>query len=369
MDAAQEVLFGRFPRMVGNPEQFPVLDGGSFDAFVEANNGDANCYSRISWLANTGDWMTDRVFLDLDGHVSENGLTQIEFVSKLRSDSVFAEEVLGDVVEDVRKIAELAFEESVPLVGVYTGKGVHIHWLTEERRFPPDALKSNQKWLTDVCSLKTVDRQVFGDVKRLSRVPNCKRYDEKVGSATDLFTIPLSRSAMRDLTVDELLDWSASPRSFDKPGGSRPPLFVRDDYLVSHEPDDVVMEEPVEIGERGYDELDEKIELWLEDVLQLPCMYERITTKNPAHPVRMNCAVMMFNVGMTPEDVVEVFGRLGWHDFDPSVTRKFAKQIYRQGYADMSCATIQSKGLCVYDRHDRQDECDAFGYPGGNQDW
>lgn len=365
----QDLLFGRFPRMVGNPEQFPVFDGGNFDEFVKANNGEANCYSRISWLSNTGDWMCDRVFLDLDGHVSENGLTDVELVSKLRSEDGFAEQVLSDVVDDVRSIADLAFEESFPVVGVYTGKGVHIHLLTEPRRFPSDELRTNQKWIDDVCSLKTADRQVFGDVKRLSRVPNCRRYDPKVGTSTDLFTVPLSRQEMRELTVDNLISWSKSPRQIEKPGGSRPPLFVRDEYLETYDSDDVVSAEPVEIGEDSYDELNSKMEEWLKDVLQLPCLYQRITTKNPAHPIRFNCAIMMFNVGMTPDDVVEIYGRLGWHDFDPSVTRKFAKQIYNRGYADMSCATIQSKGLCVFSQEDRQEECEAFGYPGGVSDW
>ena len=370
MNTARELLFGRFPRMVGNPKQFPALDSGSFEEFVKANEGDANCYSRISWLANTGDWMCDRVFLDLDGHVSENGMTQVEMVSKLRTEPEFRTEVLSEVCDDVRSVAELCKKESIPLVGVYTGKGVHLHLLTEQRRFPERELRSNQKWLSDECSLATVDRQVFGDVKRLCRIPNCRRYDEKVGTSTDLYTVPLTREEMLGITPDELVDWSTSPREIEEPGESRPPLFVREDYIPSKEKSDrVVNAEPVDIGEDAYDELNEKMEQWLKDVLQLPCMYQRITTKNPAHPVRFNAAIMMFNVGMKPSDVVEIFGRLGWHDFDPSVTRKFAEQIYDRGYADMSCATIQSKGLCVYSRDDRQDDCDAFGYEGGIQEY
>jgi len=368
MDDSQKLLFGEFPRLVGSPEQFPVFDEGSFDAFVEHSEGEANCYSRISWLANTGDWLLDRVFLDLDGHVSEP-LTDTEVVGKLRRDEEFRQSVLGDVVTDVRTIAEFAREQSFPVVGVYTGKGVHVHLLTEPRRNPEQELRTNQKWLVDECELETFDRQVLGDVKRLSRVPNCRRYDPKVSDSTSLFTVPLSLEEMSGITAKELVEWSKSPRQIEEPGESRPPLFTREEYLESYDPTDVRSVEPVDVGEQSYDELTEQIEEWLKEVLQLPCMYERIVTRNPAHPVRFNVAIMLFNVGMTPEDVVEVYSRLGWHDYDPSITRQFAKQIYESGYADMSCASIQEKGLCVFQRDERSDECDAFGYPGGQQEW
>lgn len=369
MDDTQAFLFGRWPRLVGYPEQYPVFDEGSFDKFLEAQEGDANCYSRISWLSNTGDWLLDRVFLDLDGHVSEKGLTDVELVSKLRSDREFRQSVLGDVVDDVRQVAELCREVSFPLIGVYTGKGVHLHILTEERLSPKQELKTNQLWIEDEAGLKTVDRQVVGDIKRLSRVPNCRRYDEKVGTATDLYTVPLSLQEMDDITAKELVEWSNSPRQVEEPAESRPPMFTREEYLPDGPEKSELDVEPVEIGEDAMDGLTEKMELWLKDVLQLPCLYKRITTRNPAHPVRFNAAIMMFNVGMTPEDVVEVYSRLGWDDFDPKITRKFAEQIYDRGYADMSCASLQSKGLCVYERGEREEECDAFGYEGGRNDY
>lgn len=369
MDTAQSVLFDQFPRLVGNPNQFPVFDEGSFDEFLGANEGESNCYSRISWLSNTGEWLLDKVFFDLDGHVPESALTDVELVTKLQNDRDFRQDLLGEVVDDVRSVASLAVEESLPLVGVYTGKGVHLHVLTEPRRSPGRELRTNQLWISDVCDLDTFDHQVLGDIKRLCRVPNCRRYDTKVSTDTELFTIPLNRRELKDITAYELMKWSLTPKDIEEPGESRPPLFVREDYLPDGPSKKEFNVEPVDVGEKAIDELDEKMEEWLKDVLQLPCMYERIMTRNPAHPIRFNAAVMMFNVGMTPEDVVEVFSRLGWHDFDPQVTRTFANQIYEQGYADMSCATLQSKQLCLYEQGERSSECEAFGYKGGLQEY
>ena len=371
MDETQELLFGRFPRLVGTPEQFPVFDEGSFDVFVDRASGKANCYSRISWLARTGEWMCDRIFFDLDGHLSEEGITDVELVSKLRTESVFREDVLGEVCEDARKIASLCQEVGFPVIGVYTGKGIHLHIFTEERKFPKRELRSNQKWIDDECSLSTSDRQVYGDVKRLCRVPNCRRYDERVSTATDLFCVPLSRVELEEITPEELVNWSLEPRVVREPAESRPPLFAREEYVrSSSSADDTTFQAgSVELAESTQSILTEQLEQWLKDVLNLPCMYEAIMTRNPPHKVRFNVAIMLFNVGMTPEDVVEVYSRLGWHDFDASITRKFATQIYEAGYADMSCASIQEQGLCVFKKGERSNECEAFGYPGGNQDW
>jgi len=35
----------------------------------------------------------------------------------------------------------------------------------------------------------------------------------------------------------------------------------------------------------------------------------------------------------------------------------------------MSCATMQQKGLCVYPKGDREDDCHVFGYTGGDSHW
>jgi len=363
MDEISKELFGEFPRFVGAPQQWAVFDEGTFDMFTEAQEGEADCYSRISWYGRDGSLLLDKVFLDLDGDVPE-GITDTEMVGRLRRDKTFRDDVLGDVVNDVREVAELCVEESIPLVGVYTGKGVHLHALFEERRSPQDAYTSRQEWFVDECGLSTFDSQVKGDMKRLCRVPNCRRYDDKLEAPTDMYTVPLSKYEMKNITVDELVDFAQSPRQIPIPGESRPPFLEVPDYNPdrSHT---VVEVDQKETGE--FSEVTEKMEMWLEDVLQLPCMYQRIQTRNPAHYVRLNCAVMMFNVGMSVEEVLTVYSQLGWHDFDKKVTRKHLKQIKRKGYVDMSCAKLQSKGLCVFQESEREESCPHYGYKGGRR--
>ena len=364
MDAIQTELFGKFPRFVANPSQWAVFGEGTFDMFLESNEGEANCYSRISRYGRDGSLMLDEVFLDLDGDVS-SGMTDTELVGQLRRSDSFRNNVLGPVVDDVRKIAQLCKEESIPVVGVYTGKGVHIHALFEERANPQEAYSSRQQWFVSECDLDTFDEQVNGDMKRLCRVPNCRRYDEKLDSSTDLWTVPLSRQEMLSLTALELVEWSKQKRMIPVPGESRPPFLQAPDYGgQSYEVEEVEQMDKGEIAP-----VNEKMEAWLKDVVQLPCMYERLQTRNPAHYVRLNSAVLMFNAGMSVSEVVSVFSQLGWHDFDRKVTRKHLKQIKRRGYVSMSCANLQSKGLCVYKRGERADECPHYGYSGGDREY
>ena len=366
MDSVQEILFGEYPRFVANPVQWACFDEGSFDMFLDANEGEANCYSRISWYARDGGIMLDEVFLDLDSEFKINGMSETEMVDRLFSDGQFRQDLLGGVVKDVRSVAKFCREESIPLIGVYTGKGVHLHALFESRREPVQELKSRQDWFVEECNLSTFDGQVRGDIKRLCRVPNCRRYDDELEQPTKLYTVPLSHNELLDVTVDELVDFSVSPRIIPIPGESRPPFLSVPDYDGGGAVEMVEVEQKA-TGEFG--EVSEKMEAWLQDVLQLPCMYERIQTRNPAHSVRLNCAVLMFNVGMTVEEVLTVFKQLGWRDFDEQVSRKHLRQIKRKGYVPMSCAKIQASGLCVFDQGSRVEKCEQFGFRGGESEF
>jgi hypothetical protein len=361
MDKSQRILFGDFPRFVANPMQWPALNEDMFDMFLDHNEGESQCYSRISWYSPDGSLMLDRVFLDLDGNKPED-MTDTEMIDSMRSNPSVAEQILGEVVEDSRSIAKLCREESIPVVGVYTGKGMHIHALFEVRKDPRRELRSLQNWMVDKADLKTFDSQVRGDVKRLCRVPNCRRYDDRLDSPIDMWTVPLDVNELSNLTIDKLLEWSRNPRQIDVPGESRPPFIEAAGYTNSRSYN-INKVEQREVGQMA--DTTDKLEKWLQDVLQLPCMYNRIMTRNPAHYVRLNSAVMMFNAGLSVDEVLSVFTQLNWRDSDVETTRRHLTQIYMKGYSSMSCSTIQMKGLCVFDSGERKDRCDHYGYEGG----
>lgn len=364
MEPVTELLFEPLPRFVANPRQWLVYDEESFDLFKQHNDGSADCYSRISWINTQGEYELDRVFLDLDAEI-DGSITDSEMVTSLHASKSNAEDLLDRVVADVRSIADLLYEESIPAVGIYTGKGVHIHALYEPRVDPKEELRSQTNWILDQADVDTFDRQVHGDTKRLCRVPNCRRYDSRLDKPTDLFTVPLERREMRDITAGELAEWSKQPRSIELPGESRPPLLTHPDYQVDDRAEQSVDVESKSVGTYNGSYVDKDVEKWIQSILKLPCLAERIVTRNPSHHVRLGAGIVLLNQGLTINEIVDVFRQLNWADWSAEVTRKQLKSIKREGYSEMSCAKLQSKGLCLWSPNERGEECDHYGFRGG----
>lgn len=366
MDAITELLFSPLPRYVANPSQWLVYDEPSFDMFKEANEGSANCYSRISWVEPDGEWWLDRVLLDLDSEMDIE-MTDAEMITELRANQQFAEELLGSVVDDARAIARLLAAESIPAVGVYTGKGIHIHILYERRKNPQVELQSQTDWIIDQADVQTADRQVTGDVKRLCRVPNCRRYDERLERPLDLWTVPVERRELRDITAQELVAYSESPRQIELPADSRPPYLTHPDYQPDENAAQTVRAEAVDMPAPALPDGNEEVQEWVQDIVRIPCLQELVVSANPPHKIRMALAIELLNVGLTVDEIVQTCSQLGWADWDPKVTRKQVKQIRDTGYDSFSCAQIQADGHCLWSYEERAEECDDYGYPGGIQ--
>jgi len=233
---------------------------------------------------------------------------------------------------------------------------------------PDRELRTMTRMIEDEASLQTLDEKGArqGDYNRLCRIANCPRVASD-GYPLSLYTIPLTVQELVDITPDDLLKMAEEPRQVPLPSGDRPKMEIFEDY----EPDTeagVVDVDTAEVGEVSPSEYGEQFETFVRDVLKMPCMYERLMTRNPDHDVRLNCAALMFNSGMGVDGVQDVFRKLGWFDYDPEITRDKLEHIYDNRYRTMSCQTIQEKGLCVYEKGERED-CETFGWKGGQASW
>jgi hypothetical protein len=369
---ANRELFGKTPRYVGlvGPErgkdrnQFLAFDRSNFKIFLESNYKQHNMYTRISHIDN-GSSVLDEVFFDLDIDKPPGADDYAsDMIPKMKADRLVADNVLGDVIEDARKLGRYLKERQWPTIAVFSGLGIHVHALTEPCVQADKKLKTTVRKVEDKTDIETLDTKGArqGDYNRLCRLANCPRIS-KDGNEFGLFTIPLTRDELCDITAEKLLDWSESPRQIKTPLGDRPEMKVHDEYITNTK-GGVADVDIQEVGDVMNEHLEEQFEVWLKDVLQMPCMYERLMTRNPDHNVRLNCAVLLFNCGLMPKDVKEIYRKLGWFDWDGDVTESHLHHIYEKGYHSMSCQTIQEKGLCVYDRENRED-CSEFGRNGG----
>lgn len=385
----QRELFGSFPRRLGTPSQDWVFNEAQAAEFVHACQGRYNLYASLGRLPLTVQSGAvycqpecDKVLFDLDGDkraFPADVTDDAERVQLLRQDPDLADAVLGGVVADARELARASHDDGIPVVGVFSGMGVHVHQLYQPREEPKAAMGTCAAKYIEELNLQTADWAVTGEPERICRLPNAERvtmnnreYEVREGRPTGLYQVPIAGEELRSLTVQWLLDHSTSPR--------RPsPLYTRDrpqmptweayrDTVrgVDADTDEDVTARPVDeplaaVGETGVKDL-------LADLLRMPCMYERIVQPNPEHAVRLNCAVLLFNVGLTPDDVASLYASLNWIDYDRQTTEKHLQSIWKNRYPDMSCRTIRhEKKLCT--RTEDPESCPCFGWAGGQPEY
>lgn len=379
MDRVQELLFGGFPRRVGTPAQHWVFNEAQFDLFTDTVEGTRNAYATVGRLPVTEDQTaySDKVLFDLDGDKSlfPEDAADDRRVAMMRDDPALAESVLGEVCEEAQRLARTSADDGIPVVGVFSGFGIHVHQLYENTAEPTVPMTTCSAKYIEELDLQTADWKVVGQAERICRVPNMPRTThetgrhEKVldGRHTGLWTVPLDGQDLRTITPMDLLSLSTEARPtehLDLPD-ERPQMPVWEEYRDGVTKDTEVPQRPVDTRTVALD--DEGLESILSDMLQMPCMVQRLTQPNPEHEVRMNCAVLLFNVGLNPQQVTDIYSRLGWVDFDRGTTRKHLESIYRSGYSDMSCQTLREKRLCV--KTEEPKDCHCFGWSGGQPEW
>lgn len=368
MDAAQEALFGAFPRRVGTPVQHWLYAPEQFDLFFDHAVGESSVYSTIASFNRKCEPVLDKVSIDFDSPMKPDpgepdwGIDEVE---KLKEDSGFADDVLGPVCDDIRTLSERVLDTGRSALGVFTGFGIHYHIFYQPAVNPRPEYRSTVSMLEDKFDLVSVDPKIgkSGDIQRILRVPNAERIQD--GHQTDVWTVPLTPGEMEDITPSRLLELSQEPRYGVEPNaGERPEMQVYNDYLFSRDsvPDEI-RDMPVNFSDLG----DEGLAFVLKDNLKMPCMYERIIQPDPDHEVRRNAAVILFNNGWSVEQVFNLYKRFDWVDWDPGKTEYQLKQIRERGYSDMNCQTIMRRGLCV--RMDNPHDCPTYGWSGGQAEW
>lgn len=383
MDAAQAELFGSFPRRVGTPKQHWVYSAAQFEHFIDSVQGRRNAYATVSQLLLDSDDtkrftpVSDKVLFDLDGDKTAfpDDATVDERISMMRSDPDLADDVLGDVCDDAQKLARASADDGIPVIGVFSGFGIHVHQLYQPTEDPQVPMSTcGTKYIVEE-GIETADWAVVGDVQRICRVPNVqrmttpgKRWEVLDGRATGLYTIPLAADELRSLDPQWLLEESTDPRQLliETDAATRPQMPIWEEHRDGPDEDDVDLpSEPLD--GRTVDLDDDGLEDLLWELIGMPCMVERLLQPNPEHHVRFNAAVLLYNVGLQPRQVDQIYRRLGWVDYDRATTLYHLKDIWQEGYADMSCDSIREKRLCT--RGDDPKACTCYGWSNGRAEW
>lgn len=386
MDTAQKELFGSFPRRVGTPSQHWIFNEAQFDLFADTVSGNRNAYATVGQLPITDDGVPscNSVLFDLDSPAKGEGTWEIfedeppddVVVSRMRSDDDLADEILGKICEEARELTHASLDDGIEVIGVFSGFGLHIHQLYAATGDPAIAMQTCAVRYIEELDLDTPDWAILGQPERICRVPNMERVTMSLGDygkvsdgrPCDIYQVPLTQEELLDVDPQMLIELSSSPRHPFDSGWTprRPQMPIWEEYRDSATGSGNVLQRPVD--ERTV-QLDDGVDEILEKLLQMPCMVQRIQQPNPEHRVRLNCAVLLFNVGLNPQQVTDLFGSLGWVDFDRQKTQSYLEGIWTNKYSDMSCQTIRDEGMCHSDIADNPEQCHCYGWSGGQPEW
>lgn len=363
MDAAQRLLFGSFPRELATPRRQSVFGPEHFDRAVCKANRFGNVYSSIARLPPGGP-ECDKLMFDLDAKPDGyEHLHERELFGVLREDDDEAQRILGGVVEDMQTLATSEIDGAGPF-GVFTGLGVHVYFFFQPTANAKNAMLSTTNKIISEHGITTADPQVIGDERRISKIPNVQRFDD--GEPCGLVSVPLSQEDMSSMDAPDLLALSVEPRVplFDislTNVDTRPEMTVYDEYLQrsgSNYPER-------ELGDSV--DVSKRVEWVVDEFIDLPCVSERILTRNPGQAVRFNFAVMLFNYGFNVSEVHDLIRGIGWENYEPKKTKQQLENIWNNKYSDMSCTGMMNKGYCV--RTNDPHSCKAYGWSGGTCDY
>jgi len=234
---------------------------------------------------------------------------------------------IKDAWKDAKKLYNILVDKGYAICLTYSGrKGFHIFIKTKPQLYPKKLIKAVQIYFKEMYNLNTLDEQIFGDIRRLMRIPHT--YNMK----GDLCRV-LTEDKGKELDLNDLID-------------------VNNLYKN---------------GNIEYDTYNEDYEL-----RDYPCIERLIKDKKywakhhprggfePAQVIRYNWAIIRLLQGKNIDEILEEAEELGWDDYDEEKTRYQIEHIAgNYGYIPHSCKTLKDLGYCIVNscKYRKLDEC------------
>jgi len=304
------------PREIGLPYRVFVRNYEDLKNFYIKYNGRRDLFVSLYHLT------LDKILFDLD-------ILDIDLISKLYN--------------TLRRFG--------PVIPVFSGqKGFHLILLLkpEPLHYSKNMLRSVQYALNDLSGLyreqdgykvSYLDTQIFGDIKRMTRIPNSlRKYFYSVWLPKD-FT---------KMKLEEIFEYAKSPQ-FPRYDFNEPEVSIS--YLYEELNTDVITDYLL-VNQRKYSETrlieeieikDEFIKYILPKVLR-PCLYLQIIQPNPSHFVRTAATIDLLQC-FSPDEIVEIYKKLKWENFNEKITRYQVEYLMKKGLKPYSCRKLDS--ICL----------------------
>lgn len=331
-----EILYPSFPREIGlrpqTREYFKrelIKTKNGFYRFINEYSGSFELFTSVY----EQDKQIDKIFIDVDSYTT-----------------------LQKSLETAKKVYKKATQElNLPVIPIFSGlKGFHLYVLLKPKQYnnPSYLLTSVTLGLVSNGTkdefgvskvLECIDERFIGATNSLCRIPNTER------PGMNTFCVPLPQNFL-DLTLKQIIQLSKTKRypKYDFNGYKF--YFLTD---LTDLKDKVIEQREVEeeIKSENFFPKHGDVRKYLKPLLS-PCLYNEILKQEPTHEIRVATTVKLLKI-MEPKQIVVIFSRLGWVDYEERRTSYQVRKILQKGLNNYSC-----KRLSVLTKSRYCDGCD-----------
>jgi hypothetical protein len=211
----------------------------------------------------------------------------------------FDADKLRDAWDDAKRLYNYLVRENYSAYLSYSGrKGFHVYILTIPKIYSRKQLRVAQNHFKNLLSLSTVDQQIFGDIRRLMRVPGTFNLNGGVCRI-------LARNEGERLDLDEIYE---------------------------------DLELPIDRHSRTNGE---------SRFHKYPCIESIVRSDSePRHLIRFSYVILRLDQGWSHEEILNEIKSFKWIDFDPNYTLKQINHIDGMDYSPLSCNSLRDLNFC-----------------------
>jgi len=342
-----DTFWNETPRAVGSPFQKIVWSKDELDKFINDSNGQTICFTSHNSYPKVerafGTPLTtnvSKIFIDLDDEKKpENALL------------------------DCRYLVKWAQKEGLPFASAFSGgKGFHFYILLEPQIYNINTglgeyFRNIQQWVTTKLKLRTADKRIFGDSKRLCRMwyTQYAKTEKKTRKIImgDTKCVPLTPGQILHWSINDIIEYSIEPEKIQE---EFQPAYSEKTELKLHEfakTFDIKIET---VSQRQYVREEEQSKYvkpsndYIKNLFPRKCMHNELLKDNPNHDARFAAVVHLKSLGFTPGKIYKLFLSLNWIDIGNTETMRYqVNHIYNRvpEYKLPTCYWIKKKGFCV----------------------
>ena len=194
----------------------------------------------------------------------------------------------------------------------YSGRrGFHVFLKVIPKIYSKRVIRHAQMMFKSMLSLKTMDERIFGDIRRLMRVPYTYNMGGNMCNMID-------SNDGKSLNLNHLIDENAVDNPYEDYSTENLPEFH--DYPC-------------------IEKLIKDREFWEK--------HHPRKSFQPSQEVRFTWTILRLSEGFTYDEILEEAKKIGWDDVDDDKTIYQINHIAGGGYVPYSCRSLRDMGYCI----------------------